>query len=924
MPERTNIGLHRLILMAALVMLLLSNLVVRPASAFFSAMEHSSDMDGGRETISFSVPATGPTPRLLLIQPKSARLTVPGLLALPVMFDLKKSRYIESIRVEEIRRGEMGIQLNLKLKEENLNLQGIVDKPRLLSAGGELVRTYRLLLEPAPKALVAGPTRLTDGHIFPGRDGTLLAIGFSGNGTMEPTWDISNRVVRLVWPKALVDPAGQSVWNNMVPVGLVDRLVVHPFGDYVEMEIVTHPSVEQLFFYRSPESGSLMVELRVVGGLGREKDAQAMLARRLEAIQQGRPLPFNRLVPMFVHSDKKVKLAGTDVDEDYFYDNARKSEQSSQFAKARAYLDSLLQVFPDTANREWIEFYKFDLATAMDWRSGWVLSELNTLLSRYPNTPLYSPYRLLQLRLLNDSSQFEGAASIMDDANLPHDSVAVLIERARAMLGLNRLDEAEVHLRRVMELDKKNGDDRARAQLMLAQLLDRRGSHPQAITLLDTLTGGQIGRLGNDPAHLMEVADLYYKNQKFPQALRFYTILLSQYPINETLSPWALLRAGDCQRHLGDRDDALRLFDQLALQFPTSESAGWGQIFKVQMATDKSMEERIAELEKIVTGSNLPGVAVEARLIMATLRGDAGQHREALEALNELLAFTSQESVRQRSDRLKRQYATAGMKKALTSGRPEYAVLLAELFGRDWRNQHGFEELQVLLAEALLRLGLYDKGVALLQGLPTPPAPELRTLAGMLTQGLREKEQINPVTLRSNSLPDMSPAAARVRLAAARRQAQQEVWKQVTLLLEPIPQELLNETETIDLLMLLARADAERGRIPEAVDKLETLLYKRPMGNGEYHYWYATLLQSWKGNANALPVFQRVAREAQDAEVRALAYTHVGDILKQAGDLSQAQQAYEEAAKLHPLSSMSMAAQENALQLKMIRGAVAE
>ncbi|MBF0159627.1 MAG: tetratricopeptide repeat protein [Magnetococcales bacterium] len=920
--------LHRLVLISILLVLLLGQLFSGSAWALFSSMDYNTDRDGNREILSFPVPATGPTPRLLLVQPKMIRLTVPGLLALPVLFDLKKSRYIETIRIEEIRRNEMGIQLNIKLKEENLNLQGIVDKPRPLVAGGEVVRLYRLLLEPAPRAVVAGPTRLADGHIFPGRDGTLLAIGFSGSGTMEPTWDISNHVVRLVWPKAVIDPAGQSTWNNMIPAGLVDRLVVHPFNDYLEMEIVTHPQVEQLFFYRSPESGTLIVELRTTDGPpgrpDREKDAQAMLKQRYEAIQQGQPLPFNRLVPMFVHHDNKVKLAGTDIDESYFHDNARKSEQSNNFAKARAYLDSWLQVFPETTNREWIEFYKFDLATAMDWRPGWILSELNTLLSRYPNTPLYSQYRLLQLRLLNDTGQFEGAASMMEDPNLPHEAVTVLIERARAMLGLNRFDEAEVHLRRIMDLDKKNGDFRARAQLMLAQLLDRMTRHPQALAMLDSLTGEQVGRLGNDPSRLMEIADLYYKNQKFPQALRFYTVLLSQYPMNESFSPWALLRAGDCQRHLGDRDDALRLFDHLALQFPKSESAGWGQVFRIQMANDKSMEERTAELEKIAVSSTLPGVSIEARLTMATLRGDAGQHREALEALNNLLTFTSQESVRQRSDRLKRQYATAGMKKALATGRPEYAVLLAELFGRDWRNQPGFEELQGLLAEAVLRLGLYDKGIELLQELQVAPGPELRALTTLLTKGIREKDHVNPVTLRVNAIPDMSSAGARVRLAAARRQAQQEDWKQVTLLLEPVPPDRLNELEAVDRLMLLAKADASRGRVPEAVNQLETLLYNRPMGGGEHYYWYATLLQSWKGNSQALPVFQRISGEAKDSEIRALAYTRIGDILKQGGDLSRAEQAYEEAAKLHPVSSMSLAAKENALQLKMIRGAAAE
>jgi tetratricopeptide (TPR) repeat protein len=915
-------GAMKAIMIVLLPLLVLFGDGVPRAEAFFSSVDYATEDEGRREVLSFPLPVGSGAPHLRLLDAKVAQLTVPGVLALPLSFDLKRSRYVDWVKVEEIRSGEMGLTVLIGLKMDDLSLRGILDRPRPATASGseagEMVRPYRLLIEQPPRAVIFGPSRMLEADVFPGRDATLVAVSFFGNGTVQQNLDYDNHVLRLEWSKASLD----ANWRPVVPAGLVERVATYEFPTHVEMELALHPDAGQAFFYPSPESGTLVIELRTgEQQLGRAKEAQQMVQARLDAIQRGTTLPLDRLVPAFLNGAAKARLLEQDVDEAHFFDRARLAEQARQPERAMAYLDSLLRIFPDTSNREVLDWYRFELIRAMGWDDSLVLDQLTTLLSRYPNTYRYPQYRLLQMQLLNRMGQFESASAIMSDPNLPKGSPEVALERARTLLGVHRVEDAETALLHTIHLDRPRGDAATHAQFLLAKLMERRGEMERAAAILSGLTNEQILRLGNNPNYLMEISDLYYKNRNFPAALRFYAMLLGQYPKDLALAPWALLRSGDCRRHIGDREGALRIFDQLAVEFPQSESAAWGRIFKVQIETDRPLDERLAELGGIAAATSLQGVIMEVHITEATLRGDAGQHREAIRILNDLLALTSHEAVIRRAERLKRTYVSAGVKQALAGGRPEYAVLLAQSFGRDWRGQPGFEELHALVAEALMRLGIYDKAIEMLTGVKTVLATELLATARAL-QGELQSSGSSGVTQTVAGLPpSVSVSDARARLSGAKRMAGQERWKAISVLMEATPERLLSPAEGLDRAVLMVKADMSRGRLPEAADRLEGVLYQREIGTGEYHYWYATILQTWKGDDSAMALFGRVANEAKNREVQALAYLHLGDILKRRGKLDEAQEAYRKSAEMHPIDVVNLAATENALQLRMVQGA---
>lgn len=94
-----------------------------------------------------------------------------------------------------------------------------------------------------------------------------------------------------------------------------------------------------------------------------------------------------------------------------------------------------------------------------------------------------------ELRTALDNGDHEGVLRLTDEllADRPGDDAAHEL-RARALLGLNRLTEAEQHAQDAVRLDP----DEVRYRELLAQVLSRRGSHRDA--------ANEFGRLArNDP-----------------------------------------------------------------------------------------------------------------------------------------------------------------------------------------------------------------------------------------------------------------------------------------------------------------------------------------------------------------------------------------------------------------------------------------
>ncbi|MBF0448598.1 MAG: tetratricopeptide repeat protein, partial [Magnetococcales bacterium] len=89
------------------------------------------------------------------------------------------------------------------------------------------------------------------------------------------------------------------------------------------------------------------------------------------------------------------------------------------------------------------------------------------------------------------------------------------------------------------------------------------------------------------------------------------------------------------------------------------------------------------------------------------------------------------------------------------------------------------------------------------------------------------------------------------------------------------------------------------------------------IGDGKDYYWYGTVLQQWKGDAKSTAAFQRVAEEATDPEIQALARIRLGDILQRTGDFPGAKEHYLKAVELAPETAWAKISKENAAQLQM-------
>lgn len=925
--------------------LLLSVSFATDGYAFFSALKYTTANKGKREILSFPVPLGSTPPHVKLVDATTLSLTVPGLLALPTgALDTDRSLFIRSFRVDTFPGHEWGLQITITLKEPLLNFHDSLGPEDPIN-GAE----YSLEIEKIETPNPGGPTRLLEGQVLAGRDGTLLVVSLTGGGIAQEEFDKGSRVVRVRWTDASLDES----WRSIEPGGLVEKVVTvgFPTGG-VEMEVVLHERADGAHFRKNPKAGLFVLEVSPTHGVGRVKEAEDMIAARQESVLQKKTQPLNRLWPIYAPASDSIELKGKPVDETYFWQHAKEARHDRRFAKARAYLDGLLENFPNTPNREVVDFLKLDLARELAWKPGWLLTELEAAIARHPNSANYPTHRLEQLKLYNEAGRFENAAGMMWDYNLPRDLLDLWMARASAAMGLARAHPAEVkfwndaeqYLLKVLKLSGDRGPLSAEAKYLLASLKDHRGDSAGTIETLDNLSSGQVADLSLDPQKLMGIADLYYKFGNHSSAFRHFAAFVEAYPTKNQMVPWAILRAAESAHQMAlaampkDRSEgvkkrscesmtevrtdaeerlceARRLFARLQKDHADSDAAVWGRILQLAVEEGLDVKGRLSKLDQVIKKIALPDALAEAQLTRAELLGKDGQYKEAIETLNHLLTLTSRGVVVRRADQFKKQFLVEGMAVALDEGRPEFAVRLAQTFGGNWRQDPDYADARVHLAEALMRMNIGQQAMETLKGMDKPAAVALRQLGAALTKGDWSKE-VTSETSDGRGAP-LTKEVARVRLAEANRLADKQEWGAIQGLLERLPNGLLNHVDQEARLRLLARAEIGRGRFPQAVRNLEALLAGRPVGDGLDYYWYATVLQMWRGDEKALPEYQRVAGESVNAEVKALARIRVGDILQRGGDVEAARWNYRDAARLAPGTSWSKISQENASQLKM-------
>ncbi|MBF0614989.1 MAG: tetratricopeptide repeat protein [Magnetococcales bacterium] len=996
------------------------------AHAFFTALKYRSEDQGKREILSFMIPAGVSRPHIRMLDATTMRILVPGVLALPNNeLKLGNSRWIKEFKMTDVPRGaEMGLQLTLTLKDPNVNYRDSVGEADPIEGA-----LYQLEFDPPVIPSSSGPAQLLEGRILAGRDGTLVLISHTGNGQPQPTLDLGSHVAKFEWPGATLAPT----WRTVAPAGLAEKITAYEFKGKTEVEISLHDSVSQVNFLHDPAAGLYIASIRSKSGIGRQEEAEKLLTQRRKSVSDKKLTPLRRIASTVYETqpDNKIRLNEQDIDERHFLDQAKSAEKDRQYIKARGYVDRLLELFPKTNNREFLDFYKLDLARQMDWKSGWLLNDLTTLIARYPNTAEYPELRLAQLTLLNRSGQFQEASAIIHDPNLPKENAQTWLERGRTVMGLiqsriapdESLKSGEEYLKKVIEMTRDQGPAAAEAHFLRARMAKLNGDHEAAIRILDALPPEQVAHIANQPEPLMEIADTYYKFRRYPEAVRYYAQVLSHYPTHATITPWAMLRAAESHRQLGHVNDATRLFERLKKDHATSDATVWGKIFLLQLEKDRDIHDRLEELAQILQAMSLPQdqadafmnsvrkllvetnrhwdvkktldqlaglkkdhpkidnevweriptlqqkmeqnfkdrltrldtliqeialpeALAEAYMTKAEMLGEAGRHKEVLETLNQLMTISSRDNMVARAREIKRLYLLEGMARALENGRPEYAAILAEVHGEDWRNDPSFIPARIHLAEALMRMGLHDDALKLLDGIQGNSASSLTQLANALSREsvldrtptataaaeppkdattkpapLATKGASGP---KSAAVPKGSANkeiqtrdAARVRLDEAARQMRKKDWEGVILLLDGVPETLFNPADRVERWRILAKAEAGLERFPQAVQHMEDLLFGRPMGDGMDYYWYASILHRWKGDDKALPAFERVAREAGNKEIQALARIRVGDILQRKGNLKAAKELFSSVPTLAPSTPWSKVSAENASQLGM-------
>ncbi|MBF0423155.1 MAG: hypothetical protein HQL73_09210, partial [Magnetococcales bacterium] len=765
----------------------------------------------------------------------------------------------------------------------------------------------------------------------------LFIISYSGATEIHKKLEKgSNPVVRIHMKAARMG----DTWRPVDPAGQVENVFVYEFPDgHAELEILLNAKANSVHFHESQKGGYLIVEILGPRDVGRSNDAKQLITMRETDLEKGISRPLSRLFPLYEPSSEKKILAGKTITEDYYWKEARKLEQDHHYDQARGYLGTLLEVFPDTPNREVIDFLRLDLARKMDWKPGWLLNELEANLARHPNSANYSRYRLLQLKLLNDAGRFESALAMLDDPNLPREKSTLALERARTYIGLasahsgdpKYFTEAENQLQQLRSGTDGRVEHTAQALYLLARLKDIKDDREGTLATLDQLTPESLGYLGMEPDRVLGIADMYYKYGHYPNAFKYYAMFMDAFPSRSRALPWAILRAAESSFQLSRKaeenkdpesakersEDAKRLFARLQKQYGGSDAAVWGKIFQLALERELSYKERLEKLDKVIKSIALPNALSEAYLTRAELLGKDGQYRESIDTLNQLLNMTQSMAVIRRANRLKKHLLEEGMTAALNDGRPEFASLLGEIYGLDFRQNTDFNHARILLGEALMQLGDNKAALETLANLDDPTADALRQLG----ETLEKSEWLQSARKEGKLGGIMTREVARVRLAEAKRLLSKEEWEGVQLLLDPLPEGLLSDQGNEQRLRFLARAELGRGRFPHAVKHLEFLLGNRPMGDGVDYYSYASVIQLWKGDDKALAPFIKVADEASDKEIRALANIRVGDILQKANRSSEAIGRYRQAAELAPGTPWAKVSTENASQLEMAKKA---
>lgn len=907
-------------------------LVVFPtnsALAFFTKLNYTTTNRGEREIFSFAIPPGARKPTLALTEPNKLLLTIPNILALPSgTFHLEQSRWITSFSVDAIAEAKMGLLVTIGLKQPNLSFRSKVSPEDPVSGS-----VFEFEIDEQPKPDPTQPMAIREGLVLPGRDGTLLVLSHTGTTEIEKNIEKgANPVVRIHLKAAKL----ADTWRPVDPAGLVENVFIYEFPEgHAELEVMLNEKADAVHFYESTKAGYFIVEILGPRDIGRSNNAKQIIANREYDLEQGISKPLQSIFPFYEPAATQIVLLNKPVTEDYFWQAAKKSEKDRHYDQAYAYLGGLLDNFPDTPNREVIDFLMLDLHRRMGWKPGWLLYELEAALARHPNNPKYSQYRFMQLKLLNESGRFESALSMMHDPNLPQDKTALLLENAKTNIGLANthpgdpkfIQDAEAHLQQISTLTGGHGDKAASAQFLLAKTKDMKQDREGAIATLNQITPEFLGYLGKDPDHIMGIADIYYKYGQYQQSFQYYAMFMDAFHTQKRVVPWAMLRAAESslqlvgnaetpeqkQRAKEHSEDAKRLFARLQKQFPGSDAAVWGKILELAMEQELTFKQRLEKLDQVIKTIALPNARAEAYLARAELLGKDGQYRECLETLNYLLNMTQSVAVIRRADRLKRSLLVEGMAAALEDGRPEFASLLGEMYGHDWRQDPEFSQARIHLAEALMQLGDNQAAQSALEKLEDPAAEALRQLAQTLItddwlQSARKEGKLGGIITRE---------VARVRLAEAKRRLDKSEWESVQLMLEPLPGGLLSEKDKDRRLRTMAKAELGRGRFPHAVKHYEFLLGNRPMGDGVDYYDYATVIQLWKGDEKALPSFVKIADEATDKEISVLANIRVGDILQRTGDLEGAKGRYQKAAKLAPGTSWAKISSENASQLEM-------
>ncbi|MBF0462521.1 MAG: tetratricopeptide repeat protein [Magnetococcales bacterium] len=947
------------------------------AAAFSTVLKVDREEQGNREILSFNIPPGAVRPHVEMLNTETLRLVVPGLLALPATaLNTEQSRLIGSFKVEGLRGDDMGLDITIGLKKPNLVFRESLGHSDAIAGA-----PYRLEIDTPVAPSGTKETKLLEGRILAGRDGTLVILSHTGTATVESAVDLGAHLLRLHWRNARMDPG----WRPARPAGLTERLLSYAFPDQVEMEITLHPDVADVRFHQNTETGLYIVALSSKAQLGRQGDVEEIFRRRKEVLASGEVQPLNRLDPTFIiRPDQTKVLNKLVVDENYYLKNAEAAAKDRRYARARGYLKKLLTVFPETPNQQLIDFYLWDLAYQMGWKPGWLLSGLESLLAKYPNTVHYPRYRLLQLHLMNRAGLYEEASHILWDPNLPKENVRVWLERGHTSVGLARSHQADPqshqkeandYLHKVLELTGDKGDISAEAHYLLARVAQVSGGPDgtNATQLLDHLAPEHLAYIANRPDWLMAVADIYYESGSYTQAFKFYSQFLSNYPTMDRIVPWAMLRAAESSRQMGQLADpkdpqkreylytAHHLFTSLREQFPKTDAAVWGQVFQLRMDEGQDVITRLKKINAITKTIRLPDALSELFMAKAELQGEDKRYEDAMVTLNRLIATTLQVKVVNRAIKMKRDYLIAGMRQDLENDRPEHAILLVELNGEDLRNNPQLTQTRVLLAEALLRIGLPERVPPLLEETSTPVAVSLKRLGhafaagrwpevlappeagetvkamseahpavGVGTPAVEERfSAVEAATPASHAEPpaitdadapatEMVPVEeARVRLDEATRLLDSKEWEAILRLLEKLPDHLLSATGQERRLRLMAKAEEGRERFPFAVQYLEDLLSGKKLEDGRDYYWYATVLQEWKGDAKALPAFRRVSEEASDKDVQALAHMRIGDIMQRLGEYAGARDHYREAKRIVPDSVLAKVSEENALQLEM-------